>query len=215
MSLTFPESCVSARNMLYCSTARRGACLFRILKEGIMLRAQWNVGCGSGACCRGAAKRPFTLIELLVVMSLIIFLMGLLVAGIVIVNRRVGRTQCMAIIKEVSLALDNYKKKVGYYPPPPATFATSVKDYAPLMMKKDPNGVDFTDFLPNFEKLVAEGVLREVGTTTVFYELCDSYGAQLYYQAPGIHNRTSFDLCSAGPDGDVEEEADNINNWDQ
>ena len=175
-----------------------------------MLRAQWNVRSGSGACYRGAPGRPFTLIELLVVMTLIIFLMGLLIAGIVVVNERVGRTQCRALVKEVSLALDNYKKKVGYYPPS-GTFATSVKDYAVLSVKKEPNSVDFTDFLPSFEKMVAEGVLQEVSTDS--YKLCDSYGNPMYYQAPGIHNRTSFDLCSAGPDGDVEETNDNINNW--
>ena len=174
-----------------------------------MLLAQWNERRDVGG--RVSVGGLFTLIELLVVMALIVFIMGLLIAGITVVNRKVGDTQCKALIKEVSLALDNYKKKVGYYPPP-ITFASSVTDYAPLTVKRDSNTVDFTDFLPGFEKMVSQGVMQEVSTDT--YKLCDTFGNQMYYQAPGIHNRTSFDLCSAGVDGDVEEEGDNITNWD-
>ena len=175
-----------------------------------MLRAWCSERREVGSGDRVLLGRRFTLIELLAVMALILFLMGLVVAGIAAVQQRVARTQCRAFIKEVSLALDNYKKKVGYYPPP-ATFAASVKDYAPLTVTKV-DTTDFTDFLPGFEKMVSEGTMQEVSTNC--YKLCDSYGTQLYYQAPGIHNRTSFDLCSAGPDGDVEKETDNINNWD-
>ncbi len=186
-----------------------------------MLRAQWNERCGSGVCRGVAARRPFTLIELLVVMALIMFLMGLLVAGMVVVNDKIGRTQCKAFVKEVSLALENYKRKTGYYPPS-GNFRERVRDYDSLVVTRDDNAIDFTDFLPGFEKMVSEGVLKEVSSNR--YQLCDPYGVRVYYQAPGIHNRTSFDLCSAGPDGDIggdtsseekEAEADNINNWDQ
>ena len=176
-----------------------------------MLRERCNVRCGSGARLGRTAKRPFTLIELLVVMALIVFLMGLLVAGIVVVYRKVGDTQCRALIKEMSLAMDNYKKKMGYYPPS-LNFATSVKDYSPLMVKTDPSSLELTDFIPDFQKMVSAGIFVKVSTG--YYKLYDPYGSRMYYQAPGIHNRSSFDLCSSGPDGDIEETTDNINNWE-
>jgi general secretion pathway protein G len=41
----------------------------------------------------------------------------------------------------------------------------------------------------------------------------DAWGNEFVYRCPGIHNKESFDITSAGPDG-VLSNSDDINNWD-
>ncbi len=181
-----------------------------------MLRKRKSEGCEGCVRNRVVGRRAFTMVELLVVMTLVVFIMGILVAGITIVNQKIGETQCKALIDGISLALENYKKKVGYYPPSsPPIFQSYVKDYGSLMVKIRDDQLDFSDFLPNVEKMKVDGTLGQTSAGSNYYKLRDTYTNRIYYQAPGIHNRTSFDLCSAGPDGDIEETTDNINNWDE
>jgi hypothetical protein len=66
----------------------------------------------------------------------------------------------------------------------------------------------FFDFI-DYEKMVNSGEIDEGANRA----LVDPWGNNYRYQCPGKHNRTSFDLQSAGPDGEYDTE-DDIKNWE-
>lgn len=63
------------------------------------------------------AARGFTLIELLVVISIIAILAGLLLSAMPGIRVNAMKKRARAELQQVALAIDDYKAKLGYYPP--------------------------------------------------------------------------------------------------
>jgi type II secretory pathway pseudopilin PulG len=144
----------------------------------------------------------FTLVEILTVVALLAFLMSLAVAGYQIAMNRAAKAETESMIKQIEVAMEAYKAKVGYYP-------QSHDDIALVIDTPIEGEVDFTDFIPNYQKWKKAGMLTDgkppIGAppgTPAYkkYSLLDSYGYPFWFKSPGYHNRGSYDLESAGPD---------------
>lgn len=66
---------------------------------------------------RCPARRAFTLIELLIVISIIAILAAMIIPASMMVKRAGMVRKAKAEIKQVALAIDSYKDKLGHYPP--------------------------------------------------------------------------------------------------
>ncbi len=143
-------------------------------------------------------KHRFSLIELLVVCGLLMVLMGMGVGVYSLVNRKMSDSRCKAMIAKMSIALENYKSKTGYYIQ--AVSATSF-----YMDNYRANEVDLNDFIDIPQSELGTGLGRGAWK--------DPYGNLFYYQCPGTHNPMSFDLYSSGTDTTTQ--ADDITNWNQ
>jgi prepilin-type N-terminal cleavage/methylation domain-containing protein len=66
---------------------------------------------------RNSDRRAFTLIELLVVISIIAILAAMIIPASMMVKRSGTIRKAKAEIKQVALAIDSYKDKLGHYPP--------------------------------------------------------------------------------------------------
>ena len=108
--------------------------------------------------------------------------------------------------------MEAYKAQTGYY--------IQQSSGGDLKIDKPTNGVDLTDYLTSYQQWTIDG------TIDANNKLIDAYGKAFWYRCPGYHNRGSFDIESAGPDGkfgysdndhnsidDADETADNIKNW--
>ena len=133
---------------------------------------------------------PFTLVELLVVCAIIAFLAGISVAGIAFAMRRATDTKCKSMMRQIELALNEYKAKTGYYPQ--QYYGCNFMIDKPLK-----NQTDLTDFLPTYQKWCESGLVL---TPEEYSPLLDSFGTPFWYRCPGYHNKGAFDLESAGQD---------------
>jgi general secretion pathway protein G len=150
-------------------------------------------------------NRKFTLIEVLMVCALLAFLMAIMVGGYSIAMTKMAEADCISTIQKIATALETYKAKTGYY----IQAASAGQGF---YIDKPTNVQDFVDFLPDYEKM--KKTSAELHPDGERYILVDPYGSNYIYRCPGTHNRMSFDLESAGPDGDFAETADNIKNWE-
>jgi prepilin-type N-terminal cleavage/methylation domain-containing protein len=71
-------------------------------------------------------RRGFTLVEMLVVIAIIGILAGLISAAAVIAIRKANVTRIVTEFSQIELALTEYKKKYGEYPPDGTDFGTNV-----------------------------------------------------------------------------------------
>lgn len=171
----------------------------------------------------------FTLIEILVTIAIIAILFAISVAGYSIAMQKSAESQTIAIIEQIKTGMTSYKDDTGYFiqnPDSDVSFLLDVPD-APEMgadatddidndgdgnididgVASNPNinpdlGIDFQDYVN----------IKDSNLDNDRYVL-DAWGSKLRYQCPGTHNRTGFDILSAGPDGDYTTTNDNINNW--
>ena len=166
-----------------------------------------------------ASVSTFTLIEILTVVALLAFLMAISVAGYQIAMSKAAESDTKSMIAQIEIAMEAYKAKTGYYIQQPVGGEFHIN-------KPKDDVVDFTDFLPDYERWTKNG---SIDSSNV---LVDSYGTPFWFRSPGYHNRGSFDLESAGQDTDFgysdddnhstpktdEKEKDkyrnNISNWD-
>ena len=158
--------------------------------------------------------KHFTLIEILVVCALIGFLMAISVAAFSLATKRSAAAATQSIIKQIEIAMDAYKAKYGYYIP-----SDGGKGGDLTIMSNGDDGLK--QFIPTYTKWTKNGTIDSAG------KVMDAYGIAFWYRCPGYHNRGSFDIESAGPDGqfgysdveshktvsDSDQTADNINNW--
>jgi Tfp pilus assembly protein PilE len=149
-------------------------------------------------------KHRFSLIELLVVCGLLMVLMGIGVGVYSLVQRKMNDSRCKAMIAKMSIALENYKSKTGYYIQAVTLTAFYVDDYLA-------NEVDLNDFI--------DIPTSEIGGKTAAPwsrgAWKDPFGNEFRYQCPGIHNPMSFDLYSSGSDKSSTMTEDDISNWKQ
>lgn len=161
----------------------------------------------------------FTLVELLAVITIITMLAALVMGGASYALRKASMARCYAQMEIIKNALSDYRVDKGLYPrvTERETDRTESVLYKPLV--KEPNdagrksyiiGADFVQHWPS----------RNQSGDPI--KLVDPWGNYYRYLSPGLHNQSSYDLWSGGPDGgDFETTGsgqhdyalDDINNW--
>ena len=156
-------------------------------------------------------NHSFTLTEVLVVIAIIVILAGILIGGVGFAGRRADSAKAQASIQILSAALEKFHSEKGYYPP-----CTSEKEVKFLLdsdghlkLKLDKT-FDFFDKSSKKDFMELEGVSSDSDHPTTYD---DPWGQPFQYKCPGDHNKSAFDLQSAGPDKVFNNE-DDITNWD-
>ncbi|HCE45212.1 MAG TPA: hypothetical protein DET40_16860 [Lentisphaeria bacterium] len=178
---------------------------------------------------RRYSKTRFTLIELLAVCGILILLMGIGIGVYSVANRKMGEAKCKAMIAKLSTALQNYYSKQGYYIQASTLSYFYVDKYTNDATPAD-NGTAWP-YTINTEIPISSNELATKTYTGVDIlpwsrgVWKDPFGNKYYYRCPGIHNPTSFDLFSVGPDqsptdaqlktNDRASTGDDITNWAQ
>ncbi len=139
---------------------------------------------------RRSFQAGFTLIELLLVMVIIAVLAAIVVPRFAGQGEEARKTSADSQIKSMfGTALDTYEVHCGKYP----TTAQGL-DALRTEPTSDPKPKDWKG--PYLKSDVP----------------MDPWGNEYIYRAPGSHNADSYDLSSAGPDGQ-EGTDDDITNW--
>ena len=168
----------------------------------------------------------FTLIEILMVCALLAFLMAIMVGGYGIAMSKMAESNTRATIAKIETALESYKAKTGYY------IQKIDGDFNFPIADPTTTNATFYKFI-DYEKM-SKTSIEDLDADSVG-QLIDSFGKKYWYRCPGTHNRMSFDLESAGADGQFgyvndtattasnnhlvidtsnDYQADNINNWE-
>jgi type II secretory pathway pseudopilin PulG len=146
----------------------------------------------------GIRKSRFTLVEVLAVVAIIMFILGIMIAGYAIAQKSAARAKTKSVIQALATALEGYKAKMGYYPSQPNGMEFAIPP------KPSGSELDFSDLIP-YAKWKKNGTLKPCSNSRSLLNgkdvVYDAYGTPIWYRCPGYHNRSSFDLESAGPDG--------------
>ncbi|MDD5663191.1 MAG: prepilin-type N-terminal cleavage/methylation domain-containing protein [Victivallaceae bacterium] len=167
-------------------------------------------------------RRNFSLIEMLAVIAIIAILAGLSFGAYNAIMKRKAKTRTEATVNAISIAIRAFKTKHGYFPQTTDNSGVT-RVLAPAYCKDDPAGTakidgdyliigkDFTGFLGSeIMKNAVINVTISGKTVHVFIDgykdpvanldLADTKQSVFYYKCPGLVNKESFDLFSAGPD---------------
>jgi prepilin-type N-terminal cleavage/methylation domain-containing protein len=156
--------------------------------------------------------KHFSLVELLVVCAIIAILLGIGAGGYTVVRRRMAQARTEAILNKLKVAIESYKNKYGYYPQPhvsasdPAVeFHLDINSFTSGQPQTYPNN-NLNQFL-DYSKMQRDECEKINGIYYVkdgFNAPTSTVGGKEYsaimYRCPGIINKTSFDIYSAGPD---------------
>ncbi len=136
---------------------------------------------------RTAGRRSaFTLIEIILVLSIIAILMG-------------------AVIYNISGNLDDAKS---------ITARTGIQSITTSLKRYEMSNLNAPSNEQGLQALVTtpSGAPKPRGWMQLLKELpMDPWGQPFQYRNPGVHNPTSYDVYSLGPD--KKESADDIGNW--
>jgi general secretion pathway protein G len=142
-------------------------------------------------------KRAFTLLEIMLVIVIIIALAAVVVPNLG--SRReqakIGTTKIQ--LKSIEDAMEYFKTDVGRYP-------TSEEGLQALNSAEQIQD----------EELSKKWHGPYLGKETKQFSLKDAFDHDFHYTCPGEHNTKTFDLYSAGPDGQEGTE-DDIGNWEK
>lgn len=131
----------------------------------------------------------FTLMELLLVVAIIGILAAMLLPNISGRSEEARKTRAKSeIVSTIGLALTMFESDVGRYPTTEQGLEALIAQPAQASTWRGP-------------------YIRQAK------QFKDPWGNQYQYQCPGLHNTTSYDLTSAGPDGQLGTE-DDITNFD-
>ena len=171
--------------------------------------------------CNNIILRPYSLVEMLVVMAIIAILIGVGAGGYTVARRWMAKSSTEAILAKLKIALEAYKNDKGYYPLPNgqvANFSLDVNDkdfdsgtpgdanYPRNNMNKF---VDYSKIQQDQSIKVDEGTYNRYYVKDGWNSPVENGGAPfganvssgpIRYRCPGLINKTSFDLYSAGPD---------------
>jgi general secretion pathway protein G len=136
-----------------------------------------------------AAKKAFTLMEILVALAILGLLVGLAVSNFdkIFGDSQITTTK-LFVNESMKAPLTTYRIQVGDYP-------TTAEGLAALITSP-------TDKVDRWH-----GPYLEAKTLPK-----DPWGHEYKYTYPGAHNKDSYDLWSAGPNG-IDGDADDIGNW--
>jgi|SRR5579871_2317101 len=142
-------------------------------------------------------KLAFTLVELLTVIAIIGILAGLIVGASKYAVTKSKRSSAAGRIAALEAALEDYKADNGGYPP--QIFSAGAGRTKALYAALSPTSGKryFTAF---------------TSKENISDEIFDPFGNEYYYVSPGKVNTATFDLYSAGPDGQPNT-PDDITNW--
>ena len=178
-----------------------------------------------GALVKPARRASgFTMLELLVVVSVILVLMGLLVAVLPGIVRSFRAGEATARLALLDTAISRYYGDVGVYP-----LSASADPYSlynslmgadgrgPMIKKQDGTDVRLAPYLPNLDPKEVREVKE--GSVVKGHLLLDPWGVPWHYQenasrfggkltqaeyeqkmSVGVHNPDSFDLFTSGAD---------------
>ena len=136
---------------------------------------------------RQAARRGFTLIELLLVLTILGILAAIVVPKIAGKGEQARVQAAVTQISAFKTALNTFEVENGYYP-------------------KGQNGLQDLMVQPR-DAQNWHGPYLDSDTIPK-----DPWNHDYVYVCPGKHNPTSFDITSAGPDGQLGSD-DDIGNW--
>jgi len=181
---------------------------------------------------RNIIIHPYSLVEMLVVIAIIAILAGIGAGGYTVARRWLSQSRTEALLAKIKIAVESYKNDKGYYPLPHTdpTVATvpnfsidvNTKDFssgtpgdANIPRNNMSNFVDYSKIQQDQSIKVPEGTWSR-------YYVKDGWNAPagdetfsaIKYRCPGLINKTSFDLYSAGydrkfaahPDTDTEDD---------
>lgn len=134
-------------------------------------------------------NRAFTLMEMLIVVGIIGILAAMLMPNLAGRSDEARKTRAKTeIVSSLGLALSMFQSDVGKFP-------TMEQGLAALRANPDQSTNWRGPYIPQSNQFK------------------DPWGNPYQYQYPGQHNTTSYDLVSAGPDGQLGNE-DDISNYD-
>lgn len=173
-------------------------------------------------------QHNFTLVEMLVVVAIIAILIGITIGGYKITRKKIDESRTKAALGKMKLAIESFKNKYGYYPQGNTYQVTitnvpqvdgGTEDFEAFIIPyfvdsgkiKTKNDDKLAKILNLIEIKENHGdIYTKSGTDYLLF--VDSYpckvggktmkGRPIYYVTPGDKNTTSYDLFSAGPDGD-------------
>jgi general secretion pathway protein G len=136
-----------------------------------------------------ASKKAFTLMEILVALAILGLLVGLAVSNFdkIFGDSQITTTK-LFVNESMKAPLTTYRIQVGDYP-------STAEGLAALITSP-------TDKVDRWH-----GPYMEAKTLPK-----DPWGHEYKYTYPGTHNKDSYDLWSAGPNG-IDGDADDIGNW--
>jgi general secretion pathway protein G len=135
----------------------------------------------------GRSNRAFTLVELLLVLSILALLAG------IVLPKFVGQGE-KAKVKAAITQLDNFKTALNVFEVENGHYPKGKNGLNDLMVKP-------RDATSEWHKYLDADALP-----------LDPWQHPYVYECPGRHNTDSYDLSSAGPDGQLGN-ADDVNNW--
>ena len=157
-------------------------------------------------------KKYFTLVEVLGVVALIAILGAIGFAGYSYAVSSAKESSTRSLIERIGNSMENCRNQNGFIPAARGDFSTikitltdgnekitirdssSDKEY-----KKSDNNKNNKKFYDVFTRsLDMDSITNSLGNDGV---LTDAWGNPVYYRYPGIINKGSFDIISAGPDG--------------
>lgn len=164
---------------------------------------------------------PYSLVEMLVVMAIIAILAGIGAGGYAVAQRWLSQSRTEALLAKIKIAVESYKNDKGYYPLPHGSAVN---------FKLDVNAKDFSSGTPagdelqprnNMNNFIDYGKIQQdqsfkiPGNPNIYYVKDgwntpadgETFGA-VKYLCPGLINKTSFDIYSAGHDREFGTEDD-------
>lgn len=157
--------------------------------------------------------RAFTLVEILTVIAIIAILVGIALGVAKYASNKAHRTKTLAKLRTLEIGLDNCRDDLGYFP---LTDGHGIVQLGETFT----SGCDkLSDMAANW--LLQKGKFRHTQTGRPYVEgydggdYVDAWGRPFLYRCDGDanqHNKQSFDLFSAGSDGQIGTD-DDITNW--
>jgi len=173
-------------------------------------------------------NKGFTLIEILIVISIITILSGMMVMGVSYIKQTARKEATRALIRRISIALNEYQLAYFAYPPSDGQYTGSQNLYyylgEPLELTQGYNPATGEMLKQTFGPAMAGGFKKSDYNDQKY--IIDSWETPFTYENPGKdhspsgNNNSSFvDIESAGPnrkfDLDSDSKNDDISNWKQ